>query len=63
VIGVGGTAGAIGGMLFSIYIGQVLEKLGSYALIFVVAGTVYLLALLVIHLLVPRMEEAKVGDA
>jgi ACS family hexuronate transporter-like MFS transporter len=63
VIGIGGTAGAVGGMLFSLYIGQVLERLGSYALIFVVAGSVYLLALLIIHLLVPRMEEAKVGDA
>jgi len=63
VIGIGGTAGAVGGMLFSLYIGQVLEQLGSYALIFVVAGSVYLLALLIIHLLVPRMEEAKAGDA
>ena len=63
VIGIGGTAGAVGGMIFSLYIGQVLERLGSYGLIFAVAGSVYLLALLIIQLLSPRLEEAKVGDA
>ena len=63
VIGIGGTAGAIGGMIFSLYIGQVLERLGSYTLIFAVAGSVYLIALLIIHLLSPRLEEAKVGES
>jgi ACS family hexuronate transporter-like MFS transporter len=63
VIGIGGTAGALGGMFFSLYIGQVLERLGTYTLIFIVAGSVYLFALLLIHLLVPRMDEAKVADA
>jgi ACS family hexuronate transporter-like MFS transporter len=61
VIGIGGTAGAIGGMIFSLYIGQVLERLGTYSLIFYVAGSVYLLALLIIHLLTPRLELAKVA--
>ena len=62
VIGIGGTAGAIGGMIFSLYIGQVLERIGTYSLIFYVAGSVYLLALLIIHLLSPRLAEAKVAD-
>ncbi|MFL6734417.1 MAG: MFS transporter, partial [Sphingomicrobium sp.] len=53
VIGIGGTAGALGGMFFSLYIGQVLERLGSYTLIFAVAGSVYLIALFFIHLLSP----------
>ena len=60
VIGIGGTAGAVGGMIFSLYIGQVLERLGTYSLIFYVAGSVYLLALLIIHLLTPRLEQAEV---
>jgi ACS family hexuronate transporter-like MFS transporter len=63
VIGIGGTAGAVGGMIFSLYIGQVLEKLGSYGLIFAVAGAVYFIALLIIHLLSPRLAEAKVAEA
>ncbi|TFI56816.1 MFS transporter [Sphingomonas parva] len=63
VIGIGGTAGALGGMLFSLYIGQVLERVGSYQLIFIVAGAVYLIALAIIHLLSPRLEQAQVADA
>jgi ACS family hexuronate transporter-like MFS transporter len=63
VIGIGGTAGAVGGMIFSLYIGQILERLGSYTLIFAVAGSVYLIALLIVHLLSPRLDEAKVATA
>ena len=62
VIGIGGTAGAVGGMFFSLYIGQVLERVGSYQLIFIVAGVVYLLALGIIHLLSPRLDHADVAD-
>src|SRR4051794_21547764 len=60
VIGIGGTAGAIGGMIFSLYIGQVLERIGTYSLIFYVAGSVYLIALGIIHWLSPRLEQAEV---
>lgn len=60
VIGIGGTAGAVGGMLFSLFIGEVLEKHGNYGLIFLVSGSLYLLALLLIHLLSPRLDEAAV---
>lgn len=60
VIGIGGTLGAIGGMLMSKYIGWVLDTLGTYTPIFIVGATAYLLALAVIHLLSPRYELAKV---
>jgi ACS family hexuronate transporter-like MFS transporter len=63
VIGIGGTAGAVGGMIFSLYIGQVLERIGSYSLIFAVAGAVYLLALLIIQLLSARLYDARVAAA
>src|SRR5947209_9732551 len=63
VLGIGGTAGAVGGMLFALFIGGVLEKSGNYTLIFLVSGSVYLVALLIIHLLSPRLAEAKVADA
>jgi MFS transporter, ACS family, hexuronate transporter len=55
VVGIGGTAGAVGGMLMSKYAGWVLDTVGSYTPIFIVAGTVYLLALLVFHSLAPRL--------
>jgi len=57
VIGIGGTLGAIGGMLMAKFTGWVLDTSGSYWPMFAVAGSTYLAALLVIHLLVPRMEE------
>ena len=63
VVGIGGTAGAVGGMLMSKYAGWVLDSIGSYTPIFVVAGTVYLLALAVIHALSPRMEAVRLGGS
>jgi MFS transporter, ACS family, hexuronate transporter len=59
VAGIGGMLGAFGGMLFAKYVGGVLERIGSYTPIFVVAASGYLLALLVIHLLSPRMAPVK----
>lgn len=61
VIGIGGTAGAVGGVLFSGYIGEVLERIGNYSLIFYVAGAVYLIALAIIHWLTPRLEVVEVA--
>jgi ACS family hexuronate transporter-like MFS transporter len=59
VIGIGGMIGAVGGMVFSKYIGGVLEGLGTYTPIFAVAATAYLLALGVVHLLSPKMEPVR----
>ncbi len=55
VVGIGGTVGAIGGMMMAKFTGYVLETTGSYAPIFAVAGSVYLIAVVVIHLLSPRL--------
>lgn len=59
VIGIGGMIGAVGGMAMSKYAGYVLEQIGSYTPIFVLAASAYLLALLVVHVLTPRMEPVK----
>lgn len=56
VVGIGGTAGAIGGMLIAKFVGYILGATGSYALIFTVAGTAYLFALAALHLLSPRLS-------
>ena len=61
VVGIGGTAGAVGGMLMAKYAGWVLEGIGSYTPIFVVAATAYLLALAVIHVLSPRMAAVRLA--
>jgi MFS transporter, ACS family, hexuronate transporter len=56
VVGIGGTAGAIGGMLMAKYAGWVLDGIGSYTPIFIFAATVYILALSVLHTLSPRLR-------
>jgi ACS family hexuronate transporter-like MFS transporter len=59
VLGMGGLAGAIGGMLMSAFASNVLQSLGSYTPIFIFASLAYLLALLVVHLIVPRYAPVK----
>jgi ACS family hexuronate transporter-like MFS transporter len=56
VVGIGGMAGAVGGMVISLVVGEILQRTGSYVLVFFIAGSAYLLALLVIHLLAPKLE-------
>ncbi|CAN5499574.1 MFS transporter [soil metagenome] len=60
VVGIGGMAGAVGGMLIATTVGLILQYTGSYLPIFIIAGCAYLVALLVIHRLVPRMEPARI---
>ncbi len=60
VVGIGGTGGAIGGMLIASAAGLLLQWTGSYVPLFIVASSAYLVALLVIHLLAPRLEAARV---
>ena len=55
VVGIGGMCGAIGGMGMAKYAGWVLERLGTYTPIFIVAASAYLVALAAIHLLTPRL--------
>ena len=62
VVGIGGMAGAVGGMLIALVVGAILQKTGSYVPIFIIAGSAYLLALLVIHLLAPTLEPANLEE-
>ena len=59
VTGIGGMAGAIGGMFIAKIVGYVLEKTGSYFVPFLIAASAYLVALGFIHLLSPRLQPAK----
>jgi ACS family hexuronate transporter-like MFS transporter len=62
VVGIGGTIGAVGGMAMAKYAGYVLDTFGSYTPLFAVAGSAYLIALLAVHLLSPRLERVSVED-
>jgi MFS transporter, ACS family, hexuronate transporter len=60
VVGMGGMAGAIGGMLIAKIVGYALQWTGSYMIPFLIAGFAYLLALAIIQLLAPKLEPARV---
>jgi ACS family hexuronate transporter-like MFS transporter len=61
VVGLGGMAGAVGGMLFAPAVGRWLKwSDGLYGPVFVLCGSIYLVALLIIHLLVPNLDRARV---
>jgi MFS transporter, ACS family, hexuronate transporter len=60
VVGIGGMFGAIGGMLMAKYTGYVLDKLGTYTPMFIIAASAYLIGLLIVHLLSPRLQPIEV---
>jgi ACS family hexuronate transporter-like MFS transporter len=60
VVGLGGMAGAVGGMLLATSAGFLLEWTGSYMTLFIISGSVYLIALFIINLLVPDLEPAAI---
>jgi ACS family hexuronate transporter-like MFS transporter len=58
VAGFGGFSGAVGGALAAFSVGKILQDIGvdGYNIPFAVAGSGYLLALLIIHILVPKIK-------
>lgn len=59
VTGIGGMFGAVGGIILSAIAGPIRVSFG-YLPLFLIAGSTYLIALLIIHLLVPKMDAAKI---
>ena len=59
VTGLGGMAGAVGGIIFAAATGHILERTGSYLIPFLIAGSAYLVALGLIQVLAPRLEPVK----
>ena len=64
VVGIAGMAGAVGGILFPILIGSLLDSYkaagnlaGGYHLIFTICGCTYLVAWVIIHLLTRKSEK------
>jgi ACS family hexuronate transporter-like MFS transporter len=58
IVGIGGAAGGVGGMLMAKYAGWVLDRVGDYTPIFAVAAATYLVALTFIHILSPKLAPA-----
>lgn len=66
VVGIGGLAGATGGMMFPIYCGRMLDKFtaagnvtGGYAVLFSICAFAYLITFLIHHLLAPRFDRVE----
>jgi hypothetical protein len=58
IVGIGGMAGALGGATMAVATGYILESTGkNYAIVFMIAGSAYLFALLIIQLLAPQLEQ------
>lgn len=66
VIGIGGMAGSVGGILFPLIVGALLEKYkaagnitAGYNLLFIICGSMYLIAWLIMHFLVPKARQVR----
>lgn len=66
VVGLGGMAGAIGSVLFPIFIGSILDFyknagniMAGYNIIFLVCGVSFLIAWAVVHFINPKMEKVE----
>lgn len=60
VVGIGSMFGAMGGVLFAASTGIIRVKFG-YIPLFAIAGSAYLIALTLIHLLAPKLDKAELN--
>jgi ACS family hexuronate transporter-like MFS transporter len=60
VVGIGGMAGGVGGMLIAKVVGYALQWTGSYMIPFVTAAVAYPIALAIIHALAPKLTPAPI---
>jgi ACS family hexuronate transporter-like MFS transporter len=59
VVGIGGMVGSIGGVLLQKTAGYLVALTHSYVLLFLISGLAYVTALLILHLMSPRLAPAK----
>jgi MFS transporter, ACS family, hexuronate transporter len=62
ITGIGGMAGAMGGMLIAEVVGHILQWTGSYMIPFFIAASAYLVGLLLVHILSPQLTPAHIGE-
>lgn len=69
VVGIGGMAGAVGGILFPVLVGSLLDTYkaagsitAGYNILFTVCGFTYLVAFFIIHMLTRKAAKVKVSD-
>ena len=60
VVGIGTFAGALCGAAVQLGAGKLKDVTGNYTVMFAIAGSAYLVALLIFHLMVPRLEPVEI---
>lgn len=55
VVGIGGTAGSIGGVVLSLIAGKILQATNSYVALFGICASTYLISMLILRLLAPNL--------
>jgi ACS family hexuronate transporter-like MFS transporter len=67
IVGIGGMAGSLGGILFPLYSGKLLDRFqasgnvtAGYAVLFGICGSAYLVAFAINHVLAPRFEPLQI---
>lgn len=64
VVGIGGMAGSIAGMVFAQFVSRVLDATqDNYVAPFAIAASVYLIALVIIHILLPTLQPIRLPEA
>lgn len=70
LVGIGGMAGAVGGMIFQVFVGTMLDKFakvgnetGGYAVLFGICACAYLVAFVINHLFAPKFDPLVIRDA
>ncbi|MFD2574423.1 MFS transporter [Spirosoma soli] len=61
VTGIGGMFGAVGGILLALLAGRIITAFG-YLPMFIIASCAYLIALAIIHLVLPKLEPVKTEE-
>jgi len=61
VTGIGGMFGAVGGILLALLAGRIITSFG-YLPMFIISSCAYLIALIIIHLVLPRLEPVRVEE-
>jgi ACS family hexuronate transporter-like MFS transporter len=59
VVGIGGMAGSLGSALFAFFAGHILKLTHSYVILFSIASSAYLLALIVLYVLAPGLKKVE----
>ena len=62
VAGIGGMAGAVGGVIFSVSAGKVLQLTHNYAVLFGISASAYLISIAILRILAPNLRRANFSE-